>query len=145
MLDDCRVGDFLIVEHNNRLWMFGTVGAGETSSWDALHLWHAEDLKSAWTPHERNPVLIDAGSSRPAGALYHRAGQLWRPAQDCTRGYGSGLALARVTALDETRYAQEVAAVLYPGAAWAGSGLHTLNWAHGIEVVDGCVARGETP
>ncbi len=145
LLDDQEIADATIVEHNNRLWMFGTVGAGETSSWDALHLWHAADLKSVWTPHERNPVLVDAGSARPAGAFYRRAGQLWRPAQDCTRGYGSGLALARVTALDETRYAQEVATVLYPGAAWTGSGLHTLNWVRGIEVVDGCIGRGKTP
>ena len=145
LLDGQEVSDATIVEHENRLWMFGTVGSGDASSWDALHLWHAPTLMGEWRAHERNPVLIDAGSARPAGNFYQRAGDLWRPAQDCTRGYGAGLALARVTSLNEKDYTQKVEAVLDPRGAWKGNGLHTLNWAAGIEVVDGCTAGGKAP
>jgi hypothetical protein len=144
LLDSQEVSDATIIEHNNRLWMFGTVGGGDSSSWDTLHLWHADRLDGEWRPHQRNPVLIDAGSARPAGAFYRRGNEVWRPAQDCTRGYGSGLALARITALDEERYSQEVEAVFYPGGAWDGIGLHTLNWAEGFEVVDGCSSAAKT-
>jgi hypothetical protein len=86
-------------------------------------------------------VLIDSCGARPAGAHYLRAGHLWRPAQDCTSGYGVGLALARITKLDTEGFAQTIEAVIRPGDAWPGIGIHTLNWAAGIEVVDGCTNR----
>lgn len=144
LLDNQETSDATIVEHDNRLWMFATVGAGNSSSWDTLHLWHADRLTGEWRPHQRNPVLINSGSARPAGAFYRRGNELWRPAQDCTRGYGSGLALARITSLDEERYSQEIEAVIYPGGAWDGIGLHTLNWTEGFEVVDGCLSTPKT-
>jgi len=141
LVDGIEVSDATIVEHEGRLWMFGAVGGEGASSWDALHLWHADELVGPWLPHSGNPILIDARGARPAGAFYRRAGELWRPAQDCTSGYGAALALARVTRLDTEGFAQEVASVIRPGGAWPGIGLHTLNWAAGIEVVDGCVDR----
>ena len=140
LIESKDVADATIVEHDNRLWLFGSQSENDESSWDALHIWHAATLTGDWQPHERNPVLIDAGSARPAGAFFRRNGELWRPAQDCTRGYGSGLTLARITKLNEQRFSQEVQTVLYPDAAWPGIGLHTLNWSAGFEVVDGASA-----
>ncbi len=141
LVDGVEASDATIVEHEGRLWMFGSVGGEGASSWDTLHLWHSNDLMGPWSPHPRNPVLIDARGARPAGAFYRRGGELWRPAQDCASGYGAALALARVTRLDTEGFAQEIASVIRPGGAWPGIGLHTLNWAAGIEVVDGCADR----
>jgi hypothetical protein len=141
LIDGLEVSDATIVQHAGALWMFGTVGGGGESSWDALHLWHASELTGPWRPHAGNPVLIDSCGARPAGAHYLRAGHLWRPAQDCTSGYGVGLALARITKLDTEGFAQTIEAVIRPGDAWPGIGIHTLNWAAGIEVVDGCTNR----
>ena len=136
------IGDATIVEHAGQLWMFGTVGAGSASTWDALHIWRSDRLESGWTAVSDHPVLVDALGARPAGAFFHRDGQLWRPAQDCSTGYGVGLALARVTELSERGFSQIVETVIRPDAAnWPGIGLHTLNWAGGIEVVDGCRMR----
>ena len=84
----------------------------------------------------------DGAARRLAGAFYKRGAELWRPAQDCTTGYGAGLALCRVTKLDDEGFAQEIGAVLRAGGSdWPGSGLHTVNWADGLEVVDGCRDR----
>ena len=78
----------------------------------------------------------------PAGAMFWKNGELWRPAQDCSAGYGAALALCRVTRLDDTAFEQTVEAVLRPNEQWPGIGLHTVNEAPGFEVVDGCRARG---
>ena len=138
LLDGIAVGDATIAEHDGRLWMFGTVGAAETSSWDALHIWSSDRLEGPWQPHARNPVFQDALAARPAGAFFRRDGALWRPAQDCAAYYGAGLALCRVTQLDDAGFAQKIETVLTAGEpGWPGTGLHTLNWAAGIEVVDG--------
>lgn len=142
LISGIGVGDATVVEHGGRLWLAGTVGGGDASTWDALHLWSAERLDGPWTAHSENPVLLDALGARPAGAFYKRGGELWRPAQDCTTGYGAGLALCRVTKLDDEGFAQDVVTVLRAGGAdWPGSGLHTVNWSGGLEVVDGCRDR----
>lgn len=142
LVSGVNVGDATLVEQNGRFWLFGTVGGGDASTWDALHLWSASKLTGPWAAHSENPVLLDALGARPAGAFYRRGGELWRPAQDCTTGYGAGLALCRVTKLDDEGFAQEIEAVLRAGGAdWPGSGLHTVNWANGLEVVDGCRDR----
>jgi hypothetical protein len=140
---DLEIADATIIEHQNRLWLFGNVGSGSASSWDTLHLWSAQQLTGEWQPHPRNPVLIDAASARPAGAMYHRGNELWRPAQDCTAGYGSALTLARVTKLDADCFEQQTVAALRPGPSWPGIALHTLNAVGDFEVVDGATsARG---
>ncbi len=137
LLRDIDIGDATIVQQDGRWWMFGGTRAWMSSSWDALSLFHAPELTGPWTPHPRNPVLIDLRSARPAGALFRQNGGWWRPAQDCSRGYGSGLALCSVDRLDPEDYAQSVKAVVTPGPAWPGRGLHTLNWSDGLEVIDG--------
>jgi len=142
LVDGAQVSDATIVDHGGKLWMTGTVGGGDASTWDALHLWSAETLTGPWRAHSENPVLLDALGARPAGAFYKRGAELWRPAQDCTTGYGAGLALCRVTKMDDEGFAQEIGAVLRAGGSdWPGSGLHTVNWADGLEVVDGCRDR----
>jgi hypothetical protein len=88
-----------------------------------------------WTAHRRNPLLIDRREARPGGALFEYNGVHWRPAQDCSEGYGSALALCTVDRLDEEDYVQSVRAVVSPQEI--GARLHTLNWVQGLELVDG--------
>jgi hypothetical protein len=57
--------------------------------------------------------------------------------QDCRRGYGAAMALARVDRLDEGGFSQTIAAVLRPGAGWPGRRVHTYNEAGGFEFIDG--------
>jgi hypothetical protein len=138
LLRDVSAGDATIVRHDGRWWMFAGTSAWQSSSWDALSLFHAPDLFGPWAPHPRNPVLIDARSARPAGAhFFPHGGALWRPAQDCSGGYGSALSLCRIDRLDPDDYRQSQQAVIRSGPAWPGRGLHTLNWASGLEVIDG--------
>jgi hypothetical protein len=138
LIDGQRVGDATVTEHDGRLWLFGTIGGDGASTWDALHIWWADRLEGPWHALGPDPVLVDAQSARPAGGFFRYQGALWRPAQDCTAGYGGALALCRVTNLGLDGFAQSVERVLRPGGPeWPGKGLHTLNWSAGIEVVDG--------
>ena len=129
--------DATLLEHDGRWWLFATVKADGGSFSDALHLWSAENFRGPWTPHRRNPVLIDIASARPAGRVVLRDGVLWRPVQDCRQGYGAALALARITQLDDEGFAQQVETILTAGPLWPGRRLHTLNQAGGFEFIDG--------
>jgi hypothetical protein len=140
LLQGLSAADATLIERDGRLWLFAALAEDGGSSWDTLGLFHAERLAGPWTAHAGNPVLVDARSARPGGMMVEQAGRLIRPAQDCTSGYGSALALCSIDRLDPENYAQTVLARLAPRPGWGFHGLHTLNAAGGIEVID-CVGR----
>ncbi len=136
LLSGIRLDDATLHIAENRLWLFAATRVFNSSSWDALSLFSASGLMGEWRPHDANPVLCDARCARPGGALFTRNGALWRPAQDCSRGYGSGLALARISQLDDEGFAQDDVRYLAPDGQRDLLGMHTLNAAGKIEVID---------
>lgn len=136
LLEGMEVSDATPFRHGGRWWLSATVRDGGSYS-DALHLWSADRLQGPWSPHARNPVLVDIAAARPAGRVVSRDGRLIRPVQDGRRGYGAALALAEVTRLDDDAYAQRVLSTVGPGPGWPGHRLHTLNRAGWLEVIDG--------
>jgi hypothetical protein len=137
LLRNVVASDATLFQDAGRWWMAATVRDRGGSYSDALHLWSAPHFSGPWTPHAKNPVLVDIASARPAGRIVERDGILWRPVQDCRRSYGAALGLARITRLDDQGFEQEVEAILTPGTSWPGRRLHTLNQAGGFEFIDG--------
>ena len=115
--------------------MFASTRLGGSSGWDNVSLFSSPDLFGPWIAHPQDPVLIDVRASRPAGGMFERDGRLFRPAQDCSGGYGAALSLCEVDRLDRTGFAQTLRDVIQP-AVLSSRGFHTLNWAAGIEVID---------
>jgi hypothetical protein len=105
---------------------------------DSLHAWYADDPLGAWQPHRFNPVKTDIRSARPAGTPFRHHGALYRPAQDCARGYGGRITLNRIDRLSPTDFAETTVAVVEPDkdGPWP-DGLHTITGAGNITVVDG--------
>lgn len=136
LLRDVDASDATPFRWDGRWWLAATVRSGGSCS-DALHLWYADDLLGPWKPHDRNPVLVDIASARPAGRPAWHDGRLLRPVQDGRTGYGGALAVAEITELGPSSFTQRIVARLEPGGAWPGSRLHTLNRAGDLEVVDG--------
>jgi len=128
---DEPVHDATLFEHGGRLWIAanteGPAGARWGSSWDSLSLFSAPTLFGPWTPHADNPVLIDAGSARPAGAVFSHKGALYRPVQDCRGGYGIALGIAQITRLDDADFAQQMVARLAFAVGTGAVGPHTLS------------------
>ncbi len=145
LISDVTASDATLVEHGGMWWLFATVRDEGGAYSDALHLWSAPDFRGPWTPHPRNPVLIDIASARPAGRMILRDDALLRPVQDCRRGYGTALGIARVTRLDQEGFEQEVESIIGPGPAWPGRRLHTLNSAGGLEFIDGSALARRWP
>ncbi len=136
LVEDIRADDVTLKWYQGRLWMFAAVSEWQSSPWDALGLFHADDLFGEWQAHQANPVLLDARAARPAGKMFYRDGALWRPAQDCSNGYGSGLSLCRIDRLDPERFEQSIIHQFAPDGRDRLYGLHTLNDDHGLEVID---------
>ncbi len=137
LIEDVEASDATIVRHGGRLWMFAATRDGAGSWSDTLSLFSAADLRGPWQPHPANPVLIDKSSARPAGAIVVRDGKMWRPVQDCSGGYGTGIGLAEITRLDDQGFSQKVHCTLHSDPRWPGRRFHTLNRAGWLECIDG--------
>jgi hypothetical protein len=130
----------------DRWWMFANAAPssrGEAGGMfdDELHLFHADSLLGDWQPHRRNPVKSDARCARPAGNLYWHRGALYRPAQICVPLYGAGLSINRVLRLTPHDYAERQVERILPGRASGVLGLHTVNRAGDLTVIDAFARR----
>ncbi|MBV1701728.1 MAG: formyl transferase [Hyphomicrobiales bacterium] len=136
LVDQIHAGDATFIEYQGRCWIFASIVDPEGSSWDQLGVFHAPDLLGPWQAHSQNPLLIDASCARPAGQMWVEDGVLWRVAQDCGTGYGRAVQLVRVDQLTPDDYLQTAMVRLAPKPEWQFEGLHTLNSANGVEMID---------
>jgi hypothetical protein len=136
LVDGIAAADATVFKFGGRWWLFCTdVDAGENLR---LFIWHAPALFGPWRPHAANPVKTDIRSSRPAGRPFTRDGVLFRPAQDCSRTYGGGITLNRVTRITPEEFAEEPVTVIQPDPTGDyPDGIHTLSAAGDLTFVDG--------
>ena len=148
LLEGLRCVDATFHRASDCWWMFANAaapGAGKAEGMfdDELHLFRADDLLGDWEPHPRNPVKSDARCARPAGNLYWQSGALYRPAQICVPRYGAGLSINRVLRLTATEYAERQVERILPAAPGGVLGLHTINRAGDLTVIDLFTRRGK--
>lgn len=140
-LIDEPLHDATLFRHGGRYW----IAAGNTylksSTWDSLHLFVSNSLEGPWTAHRNNPVIIDRASARPAGPPWLANGELFRPAQDCSNGYGGAVVINRVRQLDDATFAEEEVGRIAIGDGGRYSGPHTYMRHGDIEVIDICTHR----
>ena len=128
LLTDVCFADATLIEHQGLWWLFLTIGEEDgICLQDELHLYYATSLFGCWTPHIENPIKSDARNSRPAGNLFYRNGELYRPAQDCGTGYGKAIVLNRINQLDTEGFSETPVARI--DASWHKecTGTHTLS------------------
>ncbi len=143
LMNNCQVVDTTLFQWQGKWWMFvnqiQTVGA---SSWDELFLHYSDSPFSAnWTPHQRNPVVSDARSARPAGRLFVRNGRLYRPSQNCSGHYGYGFNICEITKLTETEYEEKIVSRVEPKWDKNIVSTHTINYEDGLTIIDGQLRR----
>lgn len=128
--------DPTVFHHDGRWWLMCTDQLSGPNT--KLHVFHATGLDAPWQPHALNPVKTDIRSSRPAGTPFVIEGRLYRPAQDTSGGYGSGVTINRVDRLTPTEYEETVVATVSPDreGRYRG-GIHTLSAAGDVTLVDG--------
>jgi hypothetical protein len=142
LLEGVRCVDPTFHRGPDRWWMFANAAAqGSRMFDDELHIFHADSLLGDWQPHRRNPVKSDARCSRPAGNLYWQNGMLYRPAQICVPLYGAGLSINRVLRLTPHEYAERQVQRILPPPSSGLLGLHTINRAGDLTVVDAFFRR----
>jgi hypothetical protein len=136
LLKDVPMSDGTIFQFGEHLWLFGT--RADADSQLRLFAWFATSLSGPWTPHLLNPIKCDITSARPAGTPFWAGGSLIRPAQDCSRSYGSAITLNRIVALTPTEFHEETVGRIEPDPDGPyPDGIHTLSFVGESVLVDG--------
>jgi hypothetical protein len=128
--------DPTVLRHEGRWFLFAGNHADQDET--KLYVFHADDLFGPWLAHAWNPVKCDIRGSRPAGPFFRRGGELFRPAQDCSRIYGGAIAVNRVIELTPEEFREETVAVLHPDTDGPRPhGLHSLAGIGDYTFIDG--------
>jgi hypothetical protein len=128
--------DATLLQSGDRVWLFGTERFGYGSASDTMMAYSAASLRGPWEPHALNPIAIDRSAARPGGAFIRQGDRLLLPVQDGSRAYGGGLGLMELVRVDDEDVVFAPPRPIAPGTAWKRSGIHTLNRAGRLEVVD---------
>jgi len=136
MLSEIEIADATPLAQNGDWWLTATCGETEGASWDSLSIFRGASPVGPWTSAFEGPALIDASAARPAGRIFEHEGALWRPAQDCRAGYGSGLAFCRIDELAPGAFRQTAVQRFAPPG-----GLHTFNMTDRFAVIDAAGGR----
>jgi len=121
-------------------WLFASIPPYGAGSGDELHLFYADSPLGPWTPHRNNPIKSDVRSARPAGRIFEHRGQFYRPAQDCSKRYGYGVSINRILQLNSESYEEVEVDKIIPDWEPNVMGVHTLNQAGDMTVID-CLVR----
>jgi hypothetical protein len=123
-----------------RWWLFANIPAYGAGTSDELHLFHADSPLGPWTPHRDNPIKSDVRSARPAGGIFENHGQFYRPAQDCSKRYGSAVSINCILQLNPETYEEVEMGTVGPNWGPNVEGVHTFNVAGNMTVID-CLVR----
>ncbi len=130
--------DPTIFRHDGLWWLAYAPSGPQSAKQGRLHLAWASDLMGPWTTHPGNPVRVDRSSSRPGGTPFRFEGVVHLPVQDCSRTYGGGIRLLRISDLTPDRFEADAGPPTIPPAS-AGvyhEGLHTLSACGDITLFD---------
>jgi len=136
LLSGVNINDATLLERDGRFWLVGTSRIGTASASDTMVVYGASSLRGPWLAHPLNPILIDRVAARPGGAFIRQDGRLFLPVQDGSATYGGGLGLTELLRLDDRQVKWGEVRPITPGAAWHCKGIHTLNRAGRLEVID---------
>jgi len=140
LIENIRAVDATLHQIGDKWWMFVNVSPEGVEIYDELHLYYANSPFGPWLPHYRNPVVSNVMYARPAGYLFERDDQLFRPAQICAPIYGAGLSFNRILRITPEEYVERETRKIFAGTEIKAHGIHTWNKAGSLRVID-CFVR----
>jgi hypothetical protein len=129
LVSEIAAVDSVAFQHNEKWWLFASLGGEGRSFNENLFLFYADNFPSdAWTPHPQNPVCSDMRNSRMAGALFINNGKIYRPAQDCLKDYGQKTNVNEIIEISPDSYKEKIVKTIYPVRSLHEVCTHTLNY-----------------
>jgi len=128
--------DSTILKYQNRYWIFSTLKGDDSNK--KLYIYFSDSLFGPYTPHPKNPVRDNINGSRPAGNFIFVDGNIYRPAQNSGKYYGSSIVITKIVTLNENEFTEKDYMILSPGKSDNFNfGFHTINYQDELVVIDG--------
>lgn len=127
--------DPTIIFYNNKFWLFYNIA---DSGDGKLYISFADSLFGEFKDHPKNPVRNNLAYARSAGTPFIFEDKIYRPVQNCTKDYGSSIAINRIIELSETEFREEDAInEIKPKEGSEYYGFHTLSALGNFTLIDG--------
>ena len=143
IMEGIEAVDSTLFFYKNTYWLF--VGIAENtgvSTSDELFLFYSENpLSNNWIPHPQNPIVSDIRCARSAGKIFEDAGKIYRPAQDCSNGYGYKVIVNQIITLNKMEYQEKEFHIIDPEYDSKLTGIHTFSHEKKLTMLDGKLKR----
>jgi hypothetical protein len=143
LMENVSLLDATLLQHAGKWWLFANGGEQiGASSWDELFLFSADDFKSEnWKAHPQNPIISDCKRARPAGAIFKKGTNIYRPSQNSSHTYGYGFNLNVIKTLNEFEYKETCVSQVTPD--WDNNivATHTFNHVNQLSIIDAQIKR----
>lgn len=138
LMENVSAVDTTLIHYSSKWWLFAAIAENEAAAPNVeLFLFYTDDLFSGeWKAHLQNPIISDVKSARPAGSLFVKDGKLFRPSQDCSKGYGHGIDLNEIEVLSETEYRERKTLSIRPDWDKKIVATHTFASCGDLTVID---------
>lgn len=133
VLHDSWLSDATMVDINHKYYILANL----TKTNDKLIIFTSDSPLGRFTPLLNLGVKNDVTNSRPAGKIFKISGNLFRPVQNCTLGYGRSICIQKINSLTDDSFDEELLFEIQPLSFKYNRGIHTLNFKSGLCVVDG--------
>jgi hypothetical protein len=130
--------DTMIFEHDGLWWLLTNIDPLKLGDYSAeLSCFYASSpLSSEWTPHKRNPILIDSSKGRNGGLLLHQ-GSIHRVAQNQGFGrYGRSISINKIETLTKEDYSELKLYSVEPNFFPNIEGIHHMHSNNHVSVFD---------
>ena len=125
MIEGAGILDATLFRHGTMWYLFGALR--EDGPYDKLRIWWSDSLDGEWQPHSRDPAKVDIRSARSAGPVFQVGECFYRPAQDCTAGYGRAVTINRIDLLTPAEFRETTVSRVQPDPNGPyPDGLHTI-------------------
>jgi hypothetical protein len=127
LVEGKNIVDPTLIVFNNKFWLFYTISDGEYDPDVHLHISYSDHLSGPYSEHKKNPVKIDARSSRPAGTPFIHENILYRPSQNFSKTYGGSVVINKIIKLTEEDFEEEPIKEIFPFDTYYKDGIHTIS------------------
>lgn len=129
--------DSTIIKHNEKWWLFTT--EKEDGHSYKLKIFFSNDLLGDWFPHNNNPVKMDVRSTRGAGNIFSKDGELYRPSQDYSFASERRIVINCIKKLNEFEFEEIPVYTIDPLTdSPFPDKIHTISSYNDITVIDAC-------
>lgn len=144
LMRDIKAIDNTLFHHQGKWWLFTNIkeNEGHPVCDDELSLFYSDNpLSGNWKAHPQNPIISDIRRARSAGKIFEYKGNIYRPSQDCSKGYGHSLKFNQIVLLTEKEYQEKEIDSIEPDWDRKVKSIHTFNHENMLTIIDGQLRR----